>query len=161
MGELNQKEWNYNPKVPIYLENYTKIITTIKNNFIKLSSLTKSGLSKESISENMRKVLLYILNDCEGLGSLSIDLNMIEFINKVCKAKKKGDISIDKVLLFAGDSHAIRIADYYEMIDDSFVEKHRLLVALAAPLTFEEKITPKSKSSSKSSKSSKKSSSSK
>ena len=142
----------YNPEVPIHVENYVKIIGAIKNNFTKLSSLSKSSMSKDDIFENMRRLLLYILNDCEGLGSLSIDLNMIDFINKVCKAKKHATkISIDKISLFAGNSHAIRIADYYEMIDASFVEKHRLLVALATPLTYEEKITPESNSSSKSS----------
>ena len=50
--------------------------TILQSKTSNIGKLSKKGLSKEDFSTNIRTLLLYILHDCEKLGSLAMDLNI-------------------------------------------------------------------------------------
>ena len=106
---------------------YSEISAILDSNFVQLVSihpclvniltLDIAGPCMSEICQKIAKIdevirnLLYdILKDLETIGSLFVDSNIIDIINMNTQSN---DPKYSKIVLFAGNSHAIRIAKYY------------------------------------------------
>lgn len=108
-----------------YSEIYTALDSNLNNLFKiwelfnRLLSIDQSDpcVNQKQISQQithidikLRELLYHILRDLETLGSLCVDTNIIDIIRKNMQSN---DPKYTKFVLFAGNNHALRIANYY------------------------------------------------